>query len=113
MNAELQEAFDLARTLDLIITFSEHHLASEPVVSAAIRIRKCIIEELWIAKQTLNYPPISLEESKRIDDALNKGQIPSSTASIGDFLPKLIGSEITALEDRLITLRRLHQKQSA
>jgi hypothetical protein len=99
MNAELRETLELLATLDAIVTFSEHHMASPPVKSAAARVREYLIDcaRRAIGEMANTWPAANPEDVKRWEQSLENGEVPRRF----EFLPRLLDDELTKLEAQL------------
>lgn len=102
MNAELKETLELARAIDHVITFSEHHCATLPVRRAAERIREGVVQVVRQAFDDLKgaWPTSDPEEIARFEKALENGEIPKAEGLPG-YMPHLLGEEMAKLERKL------------
>jgi hypothetical protein len=84
MNAELRETLELARTLNMTITFSEYHAPTLPVINAAKRIRAGLIGALQKAIDELAdaRPKSDPKEIARFIEALEHGEIPAQQRDV-------------------------------
>ena len=95
MNAELKETLELARAVDRIITFSEHHCATVPVRRAAERIREGVVSALRKSTNELgkSWPAPQPGELQSIYEALDKGSVPPANGLPG-YLPDLVEKKL-------------------
>jgi hypothetical protein len=105
MNAELRETIELARTIDRIITYSEHHLPSLPVRNAAERMREGLIDVLRTAIYELAkaWPATDPKEIARFRKSLEHGEVPLADPYALPSRPeiKLLSEELSKLETKL------------
>jgi hypothetical protein len=102
MNAELRECLELVRVLDRVITFNEHHLATDPVrnASQAARAKVCEFGIECLDRLEKSWPAIDKKEADRLRESFELGEIPAPAALPG-FVPMLIDQQLTAIEEKI------------